>query len=168
MNAWFQFQIRDLLRPPLTGRHVLFYLIVFFGVIFAANGVFLVVSLQTHPGVAATDAYRKGLHFNRELDRAGRQTARGWESEITVLRGVPEIRLSDKSARPVSGLRINAVVRRPVHDRADTTLVLREIDAGLYRADGPPLPSGRWEIVFTASRDDLAPYRIEFSAMVPE
>tara|TARA_R110000868_G_scaffold14669_3_gene67907 strand:- start:1459 stop:1959 length:501 start_codon:yes stop_codon:yes gene_type:complete len=166
MNIWFW--PLSLLRPPLTGRHVLVFLIAFFAVIFAVNGVFLFVSLQTHPGVTSTDAYRKGLHFNRELDRADRQRARGWKSEISADRGVMEIRLTDKSARPVSGLRINAVARRPVHDRGDTELVLREIETGRYRADRPPLPPGRWEIVFTAMEEGLPPYRIEYSVQVPE
>lgn len=157
-----------LLRPPLTGRHVLIYIIAFFAVIFAVNGVFVYVSLQTHPGVTSSDAYRKGLRFNLELDRAERQNARGWKPEISIVRGVPEIRLSDKTGRPVAGLEVSATARRPVHDRADTNLVLREMEPGRYRTVQPPLAPGRWELVFIASREDLAPYRIEYVFQVPE
>lgn len=156
-----------LMRPPLTGRHVLVYMIAFFAVIFAVNGVFLYVSLQTHPGVTSPDAYRRGLHFNLELDRAEQQNARGWKVEINILRGVPEIRLSDSTARPVAGLNVSVTARRPVHDRADATLVLREIEPGRYRSVQPPLAPGRWELVFIAAREGLAPYRIGKVVQVP-
>lgn len=159
---------RDLLRPPLTGRHVLVYIVAFFGVVFAVNGVFLYVSLQTHPGVTSSDAYRKGLRFNLELDRAERQSARGWKSEIGIVGGVPEIRLTDKMARPVAGLEIIATARRPVHDRADTNLILRETEPGRYRAVQPPLAPGRWKLFLIAARKGLAPYRIEHDIQVPE
>lgn len=155
-----------LLRPPMTGRHVLIYLIAFFGVIFAVNGVFLYVSLKTHPGVTSDDAYRKGLRFNLELDRADRQSARGWKTDIGLVGGTPEIRISDKAGRPVTGLSVNASARRPVHDRSDKDIILQEVAAGRYRADSSPLSPGRWELVFTASRDDLAPYRIEHAVQV--
>ena len=160
-----KFQVFGLLRAPLTGRHVLFFIIAFFAVVFAVNGVFLYVSLQTHPGVTSSDAYRKGLHFNVELDRADRQNARGWKSDIGVGGGVLEIALSDSARRPLSGLTVRAIARRPVHDRADTDLILHEAEAGRYRAT-QPLPLGRWELVITALRDGLPPYRIEHSVQV--
>lgn len=164
MNTWLS--LRDLVRPPLTGRHVLALIASFFAVIFAVNGVFVYVSLQTHPGVTSSDAYRKGLKFNVELDRAERQNARGWTAEIDVTDRIIELRLSDRASQPVAGMSVQAVARRPVHDRADTNLTLNEVGAGLYRAGGPPLSPGRWNLVVTATRDDLAPYRIEHSVEV--
>jgi len=155
-----------LLRPPMTGRHVLIYMIAFFGVIFAVNGVFLYVSLKTHPGVTSEDAYRKGLRFNLELDRADRQHARGWKTDIGFAGGVPVIGISDKGGLPVTGLTISVSARSPVHDRADRSIVLQEVAAGRYRADRSPLSPGRWDLVFTATRDDLAAYRIEHAVQV--
>lgn len=156
----------DLLRPPMTGRHVLIYMMAFFGVIFAVNGVFLYVSLITHPGVTSDDAYRKGLRFNLELERADRQNARGWTTDIGIVGGIPEIRISDKAGRPVTELTVDATARRPVHDRSDRNIILQEVAAGRYRADHSPLSPGRWDLVLTASRDDLTPYRIEHAVQV--
>lgn len=164
MNTW-EF-IRNFVRPPLTGRHVLVLIITFFSVIFAVNGVFVYVSLQTHPGVTSPDAYRKGLRYNVELDRADRQNARGWKAEITATAGVLELHLSDKEYRPITGMTVDAVARRPVHDRADTKIVLEEIDAGRYRGTRAPLSPGRWNLIVTASRGNLSPYRIEYSVQV--
>ena len=157
----------SMFRPPLTGRHVLAIIVAFFLVIFAVNGVFVYVSLQSHPGVTSDDAYRKGLDHNRTLDHAARQTERGWTARIAVADGIVEVRLSDHAGAPVTGLAVRGEARRPVHDRADTELTLRETDTGRYRADGIKLPAGRWELVFTAKAAGLSDYRIEGSVMVP-
>ena len=41
----------------LTGRHVLYTFIAFFGIIFAVNGVFLYSALKTNTGVVAIEPY---------------------------------------------------------------------------------------------------------------
>lgn len=155
-----------LFRPPLTGRHVLTMIVAFFLVIFAVNGVFVYVSLQSHPGVTSDDAYRKGLDHNRTLDHAARQNARGWKTAVTAVDGIVELRLSDRAGAPLTGLAVRGQARRPVHDRADTELVFREIGAGRYRAVAPPLSEGRWELVLSAETGDLPAYRIEYGVEV--
>lgn len=160
-------RVRNLIRPPLTGRHVLLLLVTFFAVIFAVNGVFVYVSLQSHPGVTSDDAYRKGLRFNTELDRADRQKAQGWKSELAVKNGVVVFRLSDKAGQPLSGLSVRAVARRPVHDRADRILVLRQMGPGHYRAAGNRLTTGRWNLSVTATRDGASQHRADYAVQVP-
>lgn len=156
----------SIFRRPLTGRSVLAMLVAFFAVIFAVNGVFVYVSLQSHPGVTSDDAYRKGLDHNRTLDRADRQNARGWKAAVSVVDGVIEARLMDDTGAPLTGLTIRGEARRPVHDRADTELMLRETGTGRYTAVGTKLSPGRWELVLTAAADDLPAYRIEHSVVV--
>lgn len=153
-------------RPPLTGRHVLAMLVAFFLVIFAVNGVFVYVSLQSHPGVTSDDAYRKGLDHNRTLDHADRQKARGWTARVAVVDGIVELRLTDRSGAPLSGLVVEGEARRPVHDRTDTELVLRETGTGRYSAVRTKLSPGRWALVLMAVADGLPAYRIEDSVVV--
>ena len=156
----------SIFRPPLTGRHVLAMLVAFFLVVFAVNGVFVYVSLQSHPGVTSDDAYRKGLDHNRTLDHADRQNARGWTARVTVVDGIVEVRLSDRAGAPLTGLAVQGEARRPVHDRADTDLTLLETDTGRYNAIGTKLPAGRWELVLTAVMEGMPAYRIEYAAQV--
>lgn len=158
--------LTSLFRAPLTGRHVLAMLLAFFLVIFAVNGVFVYVSLQSHPGVTSDDAYRKGLDHNRTLEQADRQKARGWNVTVTATDGVVRLRLFDKTGAPMTGLQVQAAARRPVHNRADTGLVLKETTPGFYSSDAVKLPVGRWELVLTVLADGLPAYRIEHSAVV--
>ena len=158
-----QGKVLSFFRPPLTGRHVLAIIVAFFLVIFAVNGVFVYVSLQSHPGVTSDDAYRKGLDHNRTLD----QNARGWRIAVSVESGIVELRLSDRAGAPLTGLAVIGEARRPVHDRADKKLILKETGPGLYSAAETKLPAGRWELVLTAAAQGLPDYRIEYSAVVP-
>ncbi|MFT5487723.1 MAG: nitrogen fixation protein FixH [Paracoccaceae bacterium] len=153
-------------RPPLTGRHVLAIIVTFFLVIFAANGVFVYVSLQSHPGVTSDDAYRKGLDHNRTLDHAARQNARGWTARVVAADGRVEVLLADRSGAALTGLSVRGEARRPIHDRSDTELTLRETAPGQYNAVGTKLSSGRWALVLTAAADGLPVYRIEYDVVV--
>ena len=157
----------SLFRPPLTGRHVLAMIVAFFLTIFAVNGVFVYVSLNSHPGVISEDAYRKGLDYNRTLDRADRQIARGWRTTVALAGGVVVVTLTDRNGAALTGLTVRGAAHRPVHDRSDTSLVLRETAPGRYRA-ATALASGRWEVLLTAAAQDLPDYRIERSIMVPQ
>ena len=157
----------SLFRPPLTGRHVLAMIVAFFLVIFAVNGVFVYVSLNSHPGVISEDAYRKGLDYNRTLERADRQNARGWQTAVTLDGGIVVVSLKDRKGTPLTGLDVRGQARRPVHDRSDTALVLRETAPGRYSA-ATGLTSGRWELAVTAVAQDLPDYRIERSIVVPQ
>ena len=51
----------------LTGAHVLAGLFAFFGVMLAANGVFVYVATTTFSGLSTDDAYRKGLSYNETI-----------------------------------------------------------------------------------------------------
>ena len=154
-------------RPPLTGRHVLAMIVAFFLVIFAVNGVFVYVSLNSHPGVISEDAYRKGLDYNRTLERADRQNARGWRTTVRLDGGFVIATLTDRNGAPLTGLAVRVEAHRPVHDRSDTSLVLRETAPGSYRAL-TALASGRWELRLTAAAQDLPDYLVERSVMVPQ
>jgi nitrogen fixation protein FixH len=129
---------------PITGRHVLIALLVFFGVIFAVNGVFLYISLRTHPGVSTEDAYRKGLQFNRELEERDRQEALGWAAEVAHRDGVATVRLTGAGGAALTGVSVVLEARRPASDAEDRTLAVAETAPGVFRATGPALAPGRW------------------------
>ena len=152
----------------LTGRHVLFLLLAFFAAVFAVNGVFIYVSLQSHPGVVSDDAYRRGLHYNRELDRAERQRDMGWRSRVSVVGGTVELTVSGPAGMPVAGLAVSGTARRPVHDRSDRTLIFTETAPGIYRAAPPGLPAGRWSLVLETVAPDRSAFRIDRTVRVEE
>ncbi len=125
----------------IKGRHVLIGFLAFFGVIFLANGIFLYYALTTFGGGETTDPYRKGLHYNETIAEAARSDERGWREQLIYTAGSRRLSLSvsDNQGLPVSGLHIDAHIGRPVTDREDTSIKFKEIAAGSYEAELPPV-----------------------------
>ena len=89
----------------LTGRHVLVVVVLFFGIVFAVNGVLLWKALSTHSGVVAQEPYRKGLAYNTRIAADARQAALGWSALLDVeAKGLVALTLVDATGRPVSEL----------------------------------------------------------------
>src|SRR4029079_15451963 len=105
----------------IAGRHVLWGLIGFFGVIFAVNAIFVYAAEETFSGGDTSDPYRKGLDYNATLRAAERQTERVWQTEIAYYAKTGRLALNfvDKSALPITGLGINATLSRPATDKED-------------------------------------------------
>ena len=136
----------------ITGRHVLFGLIAFFGVILAANAVFLYTSLSTYTGVVSNEPYRKGLNYNERIAADQAQQALGWTSEIR-LRSTGdglEIVLADRAGNPVSGLGFEGWLGRPATAASDIVLDVKEAAPGRYQATFPQLQSGAWQVDLAA------------------
>ena len=62
----------------VTGRAVLIWMLSFFAVVFAVNGVLVKAATSTFGGVETTSSYKAGLMFKDEAAKAGRQDARHW------------------------------------------------------------------------------------------
>lgn len=163
-TAWFANEIR--------GRHVLFGLIVFFGMIFLANGIFLYYAVTTFGGGDKSNPYRSGLRYNETLAEAARDAERGWKGELAydVKTGGLALSLRNKSGDPVRGLHLVANVGRPVTDRQDLPAAFSEIDGGLYFAKVALAP-GQWVVQLQSnelSREGDPTYRLKQRVIVPE
>jgi nitrogen fixation protein FixH len=144
---------RDWLANGFGGRHVLMSLFGFFGVMLIANGLFVYFALSTFTG-SDSDPYRRGLHYNDTVAAAERQAEKGWQSSLSYDASSRRLSLglTDDQSRPVTGLQIEAVVGRPVTDKEDHALVLKEGASGVYSAD-IELPPGQW-VVSAATPDE--------------
>lgn len=144
--------------PPsgrkLEGRHVLMMCIAFFGSIFAVNGYMIYWAVSTHTGVVAIEPYRKGLAYNARIDDGERQAAIGWSDSANLDRsGLVTIRMTARDGTPLVGLRIAAVLGRPVTASGDMPLTLNEVAPGDYRAMVGPIDPGTWLITLEATQD---------------
>jgi nitrogen fixation protein FixH len=154
--------VRDMLHPrpqaphakpqwQLEGRHVLATFLAFFAVVFAVNGYMLVSALRTHSGVVSVEPYRKGLAYNDRIADGERQTAMGWNDTASLdAAGHVAVRMMAKDGTPLIGLRLSAVLGRPVTERGDMPLTFTEVAPGDYRARVGPLDAGTWQIVLEA------------------
>lgn len=136
----------------LTGRHVLFALIGFFGVMFAVNGVFVYFATTTFSGIETKDAYRQGLAHNERLERTAAYGERGWSTEVVLApaRDSIDITVSDKNGSAVRGLDLSGRIGYPATDDADRPLSAKEVSPGRYRAQFASLENGIWELRMTA------------------
>ncbi|MGE0055089.1 MAG: FixH family protein [Hyphomicrobium sp.] len=149
----------------ITGRHVLFGLIGFFGVIFAVNGYFIDMALKTNSGVVSNEPYRKGLKYNERIEASERQAQLGWRDQIKMAPSGDRLSIDirDKDGKAVSGLTITATVGRPASEVEDVTVTLAQTPEGAYEASLPHRAAGTYiasiEAVDSANADKGILYR---------
>jgi nitrogen fixation protein FixH len=159
---------RTSLAKGIDGRHVLWALIGFFGVMFIVNAIFVYAAVTTFSGGDTSDPYRKGLNYNETLKADERQAERGWRTDIAYDEKTRRLELSflDKNAAPVTGLTINGKLSRPATDREDRHVVLAETSQGIYTATVELAP-GLW-VLSAASRKGGSLYRLKRRLFVAE
>ena len=143
----------------LTGRHVLFALIGFFGVIIAVNMVMVVLALESWTGLSDQQSYRKGLAYNETLARAEAQAALGWRSTVSVAAAADGthrvgLALVDAAGAPLVGQEVSLRLIRPVGEYPPVETALAEDGAGLYAAEVRLPMAGNWQAEFRVRRDD--------------
>jgi len=150
----------------ITGRTVLFSLVAFFGVVFAVNGLFFWFASDSWTGLATEDAYRKGIAFNDQLDRADAQKLLGWTSETDFTSAGPgagrlTFALVSANGQPVRGRDVSATFRRPVTEGIDFAAMLKADETGRYVAEIAPPAPGQWDVRIEVSRPGALPYLVE-------
>ena len=150
---------------PITGRRVLAWMIMFFGVIIAVNGVFVYLALDTWPGLSTEQAYEEGRAYNQTLADADAQNALGWRSRAAIGAPTPKgrvltVRMSDAHGAPIVGLKVHVVLRRPVGDGVIVDATLGEEQPGVYGALVRLPALGRWQLALTANSANDVSYRM--------
>ncbi len=149
-----------------TGRTALFLLLAFFGVVFAANGVFIYLASASWTGLSTEDAYRKGIAYNQTIERAAAQQALGWQTAVSLEPAGGTTRrltvsLHDRAGRPIDGRTVTAALRRPISAGGDIEADLKGIGSGRYAADLPAAYDGAWDVRIEVARGAEVPYLIE-------
>ena len=140
----------------LTGRAVLFWLLGFFGFVFAVNAVMVKAATSTFGGLQTPSSYKAGLMFKDEIDSAERQTALRWHVDGKLTRdkageAVLDIAVRDAKGVAVTGLTALARLAHPANARLDHTVPLHRIGAGMFHGVVPSQP-GQWELIVDLDR----------------
>ena len=154
---------------PITGRHVLFMLVAFFGIIITTNVIFISLAVKSFPGESQKKSYVQGLQYNETLKARADQARLGWQVQVTQVEreesGVSiELRFVRDQNTPLDGLNIEGTLRRPIHDREDQALTFFSIGNGAYRATATSAAAGRWDL--KAFAVDTQDQRFDFNARV--
>ena len=141
---------------PITGRHVLIAVVLFFGVVIGVDTLFMIKAYGTFSGEVASNPYEAGLAFNKTLALRQREAALGWTA--TVLKVDDDtvvVRLVDKTGAPLDQLSLTGVLERPATEIRRQTLDFKPLGDGRYQARARL--DGAWDLRATArnSRDQF-------------
>jgi len=145
---------------------VAFMLAGFFGLMFAVNGVFVYFALDSFSGVSVEDAYRRGLAYNDVLATQESQDARNWQHSVDFEQlgdgqGRVILNLMDSADRKLENITLNATLRRPLVDSADSPVEFL-YTGGTYAADLKFSEKGQWDVVILIEGGGFdTPYRLE-------
>lgn len=142
----------------IKGYHVLIGLLIFFGVIFTVNAVFLTQAFRTFRGEDEPRSYIQGINYNDTLARREAQAELGWTAISTVSETGVRIEISDADGQGVTGLMLDARLRHPADSNLDIVLDLRGDGPGVY-ATQADIPDGRWTLV--VSTPEGPPFEME-------
>jgi nitrogen fixation protein FixH len=150
-----QFFRRDGPRE-LTGRAVLFWLLGFFGFVFAVNAVMVRAATSTFGGLETSSSYKAGLMFKQEIASAERQAALHWHVDGKLTRGkageaVLDVAVRDDKGVALTGLTALARLAHPADARLDHEVPLSLVGAGTFHGVVPAAP-GQWELIIDLDR----------------
>jgi len=157
----------------ITGRTVLLWLFAFFGIIFAANGVFIYLALGSFPGVVEERPYEAGQAYNEEIAAARAQVERHWQVSGEIVRTGGEaarlvVTAADAQGTPLYGVGVHALLRNPVREAADIEAFLHADGGGRYIADLEALPAGNWTLILEIEEDGARKFKSENRIFVKE
>lgn len=138
---------------------MLFAMLAFFGVIIAVNLTMAAFATRSWTGLVVKNSYVASQAFNRELEQAKLQAARGWTGDITYHDGAVVLQLTDKSGQPVVLDTSIVQIGRPAFEQADHRVAMVHQGNGIYHAKDT-LDPGIWQVSVraTSSQGD---YRLD-------
>ena len=128
----------------LKGWHVLLIMLVFFGVMFSVNGVFLFHAITSFPGEDIKKSYVQGLSFNDTLADRAAQAELGWSAEAGLVDERLIVRLQDAAAAPLSSQLVVGELRRLATNQEDRAISFQPRLNGEYVAETGRLAPGQW------------------------
>lgn len=147
----------------LTGKHVLFWFLGFFALVFAVNGVLVKAATSTFGGVETSSSYKAGLMFKQDIAAAENQDALHWQVDGKIVRNSSGETILDISARnekgtPLTGLAGKARLAHPADERLDHAVTLDRVGPGQFHGEAQA-HAGQWELIIDLYRDNVRMFR---------
>ena len=158
-------------------------IVIFFIVLFALDGVLVVISKQglpepiadrllprssqqqqvrsVFPGTVANDYQKKESLYNEYLEQVRKQQQRGWQVKKgwlgppVVNRKLPfQVQVSEADGAPVRFAQVSGIFQRPSDSRKDQAFDMQEVEPGLYRVLLALPEPGQWDLVLNIRRGE--------------
>ena len=127
---------------PFTGRHMLFIMTAFFGVIFIANFTMVYFSISSWTGLVVKNSYVASQQFNETTAKL-EKAAKGVNAILAFENQTLKIRLTDANNMAVIASNVIVTLGRPSHERDDQIIKLMGQGGGIYVAEYS-LAKGQW------------------------
>ncbi|WP_048649292.1 FixH family protein [Nitratireductor soli] len=145
-------------QKEFTGRHMLFIMLAFFGVIIAVNFTMAFLANSSWTGLIVQNSYVASQTFNERAAEGRAQAALGWQGALGVSDGVVTYRLTDAGGSPIHLDDVRVTMHRPVTADEDVSLAMTvDGDGGFSAAHGPG--DGTWVVKIEADAGLDHPYR---------
>lgn len=133
-------------KGRITGWHVLFGMVLFFGVVIAVDALFIVKAYRSFSGQVASNPYEAGLAFNKTLAQRRREAALGWSAGVETPAGgkTVVVTLKDRDGKLLEGLSVTGVLERPATETGRQTLNFKPLGQGRYEAQARL--DGAWDL----------------------
>jgi len=150
-------------KRELTGRAVLLWLVGFFAVVFAVNGVLVQAATSTFRGMETASSYQAGLMFKADVESAQRQEDLHWQVSGKLSRDpagevVLEFGVRDAKGAALTGVTATARLAHPADAGLDRIVDLKSLGAGAFRGEADAKP-GQWELIVDLFRGEERVYR---------
>ena len=137
--------------PRKSDRLIPWYFVGGFAIMLIANISLIPFSMTSWNGLVTKHAFEEGNNYNAAMSGAQRQAELGWRSKLSVEGLINQsatvtVLFRDRDSQPISGAKMEIVLRRSDRDDLDQTVRMAEIAPGEYRASAAFPVYGRWEI----------------------
>ncbi len=149
----------------VTGRHVLIYMLMFFGVIIGVNLTMAFFATGSWTGLVVKNSYVASQDFNNMRARADEQKALGWQHTFSYSDGAFSFSLKDKNGHVVPLASVEVMVGRPAAEAEDRTIALTKMVGGTYTA-AEDLSVGQWSMEIKAIARDGKEWRVKYRKTV--
>jgi len=144
-------------QPSRIDRWIPWMFVAFLAVVLAANGTLVAIALSTWTGLSTTNAYQKGITYNRTLEAARAQAALGWQAELVFThlaeqQGRLDLFLKNAAGAPIDLAEVRALLVRPTQQGHDFEVHLESRGGGQYtRIIDVPM-AGIWDALLRAEK----------------
>ncbi len=150
----------------LQGKHVLYMLLSFFGVMVTVNGIFVYFALTSFSGLSVEDSYKRGLNYNKIIATAESQASREWVADLEFeslgnSSGLVTLHLVDKNGEKIRNLNAQATIRRPLGQYEDRSQVMVMTREG-FETEIEFEAEGQWDLIVQITGAGYEqPFRLE-------
>ncbi|ANT54347.1 MULTISPECIES: FixH family protein [Mesorhizobium] len=141
-----------------TGRHMLFTILAFFGVVIAVNLIMATLANTSWTGLVVENSYVASQEFNKKAEEGRAQASLGWKSRLTIAGGEIRYSLADAAGKPVALHGVKVIFRHPAYEKGDESITLA-LASGQEYAARHTLRNGVWIIEVDADAGLAKSYR---------